>query len=237
MKYLIIDAGNTRIKVAYFIDDTIQELNSFDSNDLNALFHFISQKNHDYALLSSVLSDEETSQIENRILKCLNLKNVLIPIENKYKTPKTLGADRIANAVASIFKVKGNRLIIDLGTCLKFDFVDKSNSYLGGSISPGLKMRFEALNHFTGKLPLLEFSKYSELIGSDTNSSILSGVILGMQAEINCFIQQYEAKYEGLTIFVTGGDHLYFDYYAKNGIFADENLTTFGLLQILKANV
>ncbi|MFN5418360.1 MAG: type III pantothenate kinase [Flavobacteriia bacterium] len=237
MKYLIVDAGNTRIKVAYFSNDEIQELTTFDSEDLNALFHFISQKNHDYALLSSVLKEEETVQIENRILKCINLKKAIIPIKNKYNTPKTLGADRIANAVASVFKADGNRLIIDLGTCIKFDFVDSTNSYQGGSISLGMNMRFKALNEFTGNLPLLSYTKKSDLIGKDTNSSIYSGVLNGIQEEINGFIAKYEAKYPSLTIFVTGGDHLNFDYSSKNNIFADENLTLFGLLQILKANV
>lgn len=237
MKYLIIDAGNTRIKVAYFSSNVIQDVTNFESDDLNGLFHFISQKNHDFALLSSVLKEEETVQIENRILKCINLKKAIIPIENNYITPKTLGADRIANAVASVFKTKGNRLIIDIGTCIKFDFVDSTDSYQGGSISPGMNMRFKALNQFTGNLPLLAFSQKSNLIGKDTNSSIYSGVLNGIQEEINGFITKYEAKYERLTIFVTGGDHINFDYSSKNNIFADENLTLFGLLQILKANV
>lgn len=237
MTYLIIDAGNTRTKTVTYTDDLIVQQDFFLKNEFDKLFNFINSIHYDFALLSSVLSEEETKFIQNHLLNCKLLREVKIPIKIEYKTPQTLGSDRIANAVASIHKVKGNRLIIDVGTCIKFDFVDTRNVFLGGSISPGIELRYRALHEFTGKLPYLSKTTEARHLGQSTSDCIHSGVMKGIQEEINGFIRFYENQYEDLTIFVTGGDHLYFDYSSKNDIFADENLTTFGLLQTLKTNV
>lgn len=235
--YFIIDAGNTRIKMALFEGDHLEEIQFFPKENLKDFFAYIGENKYDYALLSSVLNSDETQKIQNYLLNCTLFSEAKIPIKNAYETPKTLGSDRLANAVSVLHKAKGNRLVIDVGTCLKFDFVDENDTYLGGSISPGIKMRYKALHEFTGNLPQLELSPKNDFIGTNTNACLHSGVMNGIQEEINGFIQRYEEKYQGLTIFVTGGDHLYFDYCSKNSIFADENLTLFGLLQILKANV
>lgn len=161
-----------------------------------------------------------------------------LPIQNKYKTPLTLGYDRMANAVAGAARFpQKNVLIIDMGTCIKFDFVDAQKNYRGGSISPGLYMRFRALNKFTANLPLINKSEKYSLTGKSTGESILSGVQNGMIYEINGMIAQYKRKYKNLKIIRTGGDSDYFANHLKNPIFAAPNLTLQGLNEILNYNV
>ena len=160
-----------------------------------------------------------------------------IPIENLYLTKDTLGVDRLANAVAanSIFPQR-NVLVVDCGTCVKYDFVNHKNQYLGGSISPGLQMRFKALNQFTGKLPLLKPEAHPSLIGDSTETAITSGVINGLVAEIKGVIKSYTSIYENLTVILTGGDASFFDKELKSNIFVEPNLTLIGLNEILRYN-
>lgn len=235
--YLVIDAGNTRVKAALYTKNDYVTVHTFSQEEEAGLLAFLENSVYDFAILSSVVDESRTAKILEHTRNCLTLDQARIPLENKYESPETLGPDRLANAVAALFKTRGNRLVIDVGTCIKFDFVDAADNYIGGSISPGIRMRYEAMHCFTGKLPLLDIHRQNSPLGTNTESCMHSGVMRGAQEEIAGFIRFFEANYEGLTIFVTGGDYLYFDYSAKNGIFADENLTLFGLLQILKANV
>jgi type III pantothenate kinase len=157
---------------------------------------------------------------------------------NQYKTPNTLGQDRLANAIAIQKATTENAAIsVDVGTCLKFDFVDEHGNYLGGSISPGLHMRFKALQKYTANLPLIENWEEHPMIGMDTKSSIVSGVVEGMTNEINETLRRYQEKHERLTIFMTGGDYTHFENAINYRIFADPNLTLRGLKLILEANV
>ena len=156
----------------------------------------------------------------------------------KYKTPETLGVDRIAASVGAkaIYK-DTDLLVIDIGTCVTFDFINSKNEYLGGAIAPGFQMRFKALNYFTGKLPLVAFDKKQlKLIGNTTESSIISGVYNGMKNEIEGVINDYIIQYETLKVVVTGGDTNLFDLEPKNRIFADEFLVLKGLNEILNYN-
>ncbi len=158
-------------------------------------------------------------------------------VEVEYQSPETLGQDRLANACAiQKLSPEGRKVSIDLGTCIKFDYVNEEGKYLGGSISPGLRMRYEALHHFTGKLPLLETKQEISLIGRNSQDSIHSGVINGMKAELIQLMKCYSEDYQGLTFFVTGGDMKYFEFDSKNNIFAHENLTLLGLYDIYRQN-
>jgi type III pantothenate kinase len=149
-----------------------------------------------------------------------------------------LGRDRLANAVGAWYKNENqNSLIIDVGTCIKYDLVNAQGEYLGGAISPGISMRFEALNKFTANLPLLSKQKTATKYGDDTNSSIYKGVQEGIYHEINGFIQEYSDEFSRLTIFMTGGDAKFFDKPFICDIFADSDLTLFGLNKILTYNV
>jgi type III pantothenate kinase len=231
----IIDAGNSRIKLGVCIKGEIVSLSSFNSL---ALLKQELEPNVPIAI-SSVLNsnfEQDFKKYENPIFWINH--EVKLPFKIKYLSPTTLGIDRICN-VAAIFNTNQftNRLIVDIGTCIKFDFLNDKNEYEGGSISPGLKLRYKALNLFTDKLPLIEISEKVNLIGNSTESSIQSGVHNGIESEITGLISKYREKYQDLSIYITGGDAHYFDLAQKNNIFADEILTLKGILEIYLLNV
>ena len=231
----IIDAGNSLIKLGVCIKGEIVSMSSF--NSLALLKQELEP--HVPIALSSVLNSnfkEDLKNVQNPVFWVSH--QVKLPFKINYLTPSTLGIDRICN-VAAISKINpfSPRLVIDIGTCIKFDFLNAKNDYQGGSISPGLNLRFKALNLFTDKLPLIEISEKVNLIGNSTESAIQSGVQNGMNAEIIGLILEYKAKYTDLNVFVTGGDAHYFDLAQKNVIFADENLTLKGILEIYLLNV
>lgn len=237
---LVIDIGNTFTKLALFEQDEIIKIYRFKQFGIEELYEIES----DYSNIKSVI----VSQV-NKFPKAL--KNYLyknyhftalsaetpIPIINKYKTPETLGNDRIAAVVAGAkLYPNQNVLIIDAGSCITFDFINYKNEYLGGSISPGIEIRFKAMNSFTQNLPLIENKKIDYLIGSTTEESILSGVLNGILNEIDGIISLYKGNYENLTIILSGGDYIYFDKRLKNNIFALPNIVLLGLNVILDFN-
>ena len=235
MRNLVLDFGNTQLKLALFSGKDL--IRKEYRNTLHEVLELCNELEFDRTILSSVLHDRETSFFISQFNHPIVVfgAEMQLPIQINYQTPDTLGKDRLANACFAAFEnQKKNSLIIDIGTCLKFDFVDDNASYKGGSISPGLQLRFKALNNYTGKLPLVDFEhSYDSLIGDDTNSSILSGVVVGMEQEINGMIRKYEEDFPDLTIFITGGDADKFDIQSKNTIFADQNITLKGLNEIL----
>ena len=160
-----------------------------------------------------------------------------MPFNNLYKTPNTLGVDRIALVAAAVKQFPNtNVLIIDAGTCITFDFVDVNASYLGGAISPGIKMRYKALNKFTANLPLIDALELHDFIGKNTEESIISGVLNGVKNEINGIIEDYYLKYLDLTVVLTGGDTNFLSKQLKSSIFANQNFLLQGLNEILKFN-
>jgi type III pantothenate kinase len=160
-----------------------------------------------------------------------------LPIENLYETPETLGKDRIAAAVGANELFPGqNVLIIDAGTAITYDMVSEKNEFLGGNISPGLQMRFKALNQFTGKLPLINYSDDFQLIGRNTEEAIRAGVQNGILYEIERTIETFNRNYENLQIVMTGGDSIFFDKKLNYSIFVHFNLTLIGLNRILEHN-
>ena len=170
---------------------------------------------------------------------CINLLDAStpIPIKNCYKTPKTLGTDRLAVAVAAATRFPGKDvLIVDSGTCITFEFVTASGEYLGGNISPGVCMRLKALNHDTGRLPLEDHKGEIPDLGYNTETAIRSGVINGIKYEIEGYIHSLRKKYPSLLVLLTGGTHFNFDIQLKSGIFADKFLVLRGLNYILKYN-
>jgi type III pantothenate kinase len=164
--------------------------------------------------------------------------DTLIPLSLKYKTPKTLGLDRIAASVGALTLFEeSNLLVMDMGTCVTFDFISKKKDYLGGAIAPGIQMRLKALHHFTGKLPMVRLGEKKVVeIGKTTEESILSGVYWGMKHEIEGTISRYIQQYEDLKVVITGGDIKLFDFEPKNRIFADEFLVLKGLNEIAMYN-
>ena len=165
-------------------------------------------------------------------------ETVSLPIKVQYKTPKTLGKDRLAAAVGANYLQPGkDLLVIDAGTAITYELIDASGSYLGGNISPGMTTRFRALNLFTEKLPLVVEQEYIPLVGTDTETAIQAGVVNGIVCEMDGYIEKLKVKYPDLLVFLTGGHSFYFERRLKNSIFADINLVLTGLNRILEYNV
>ncbi len=235
MKRITLDAGNTRIKCGVWMNENLLEMYFFQGVDDPKLKNFASEHQQIPTIISSVLSYENTQTLKGFFPdSMLFTHQTPIPITNGYFQKETLGIDRLANAIAGYQKAKKATLIIDCGTCLKIDYIDSTGIYLGGSISPGLQMRFRSLAEFTGRLPLIEPREMELLNGRTTEESCLSGVINGMKYEILGFVERYQEMDPELTIFLTGGDLSFFDRTIKNPIFVDENLTHYGLLLTLQ---
>lgn len=239
---LVIDIGNTAIKVAFFQDSNLVTTAVYSHFETEVFKEAMYNSDYQMAIVSSVASLELTNQILNCVKKPLNLsEGTPLPFSNKYGSPTTLGKDRIANAAGGFTAFPNqNVLIVDAGTCLKFDIITNQKNYLGGSISPGLTMRFKALHNFTANLPLIEhYGEQPPLIGNDTQSSIKSGCINGMKNEIVETINQYNKSFNDLKIILTGGEAHFFENIVlseKNSIFADPFLTLKGLNSILNHN-
>ena len=241
MDQFIVDIGNTSIKSIIYRDNQYQEVHRFDTD--KDFLNYIEKNNliETSTIISSVRSVDSTIKLASIFnhYSLLSYKT-FIPIKNTYSTPKTLGNDRLANVIfANHIFPKENNLVIDIGTCIKFDFINDQEEYLGGSISLGFSSRYKALHNLTDNLPLLNNETTTQLIGIDTTSSIASGVYLGMLAEIRQFITEYESFYDKVNIFLTGGDLSYFEnkeLSQKNSIFVDSILTLKGLKVILDYN-
>ena len=150
---------------------------------------------------------------------------------------ETIGIDRLCNVAAAKKKFESEHcLVVDIGTCIKFDFISAKHVYLGGSISPGINLRYKALHDYTSKLPLIDIKSNAEMIGDSTNSSIHSGVMNGIMHEIQAMILRYEKDFGQLKILITGGDASHFDFPQKSNIFANKNLTLEGILEIYEIN-
>lgn len=194
----------------------------------------------DRAILSSVkpYDEELKSFLKNNFSYFLELDDkTRLPIENLYETPETLGKDRLAAAVgANELFPDQNLLIIDAGTAVTYDLVSDKNQFLGGNISPGLEMRYKALNQFTGRLPLVGPSDYYQQIGRNTVEAIRAGVQNGLIFEMEQTIELFNRNYQNLQIIMTGGDSYFFDKKLKYSIFVHFNLTLIGLNRILEHN-
>jgi type III pantothenate kinase len=238
---LVIDLGNTNKKLALFKDGQLEKLHLIPEIRTNLIRDFIRQHPViEHCILSSVVNYPVSLKhlLEKRFNFIELNENTPLPIKNLYRQPTTLGKDRLAAAVAgaAIFPGK-DVLVINMGSCITYEFIEKHNEYLGGAISPGMQMRFRALNTFTGKLPLVTHKETSELIGFDTESSVLSGVINGIISEIEGTVARYRKRYNGIKVILSGGDLCYFDKRLKISIFAVPNIVLSGLYQILAFNV
>jgi type III pantothenate kinase len=239
---LVIDIGNTYVKCAVFERDSIVEnvkfnIETFKENVLKILKSFIAIEK---IIISSVRNlDVLDVEFIKAIKPTLILdKNFAFPFNNEYVTPETLGVDRLALVSAAYHKMSfSNTLVIDAGTCITYDFIDSSNNYLGGSISPGLEMRYKALNKYTNGLPLLESSSENKIIGNSTSSCMHSGVVNGLLYEIDGIIDWYNTNYEDLTVILTGGDTNFLSKQLKSSIFANSNFLLEGLNYLLNFNL
>ena len=237
---LVVDIGNTRTKVAVFDEETLVYHQVYDltlkSDDIAEI------ANH-YPIGRAIVSQVGAALDYDKLFGCIPYKvlssKLKLPIQNLYKTPTTLGADRLAASVgATALFPNQNNLVIDMGTCITLDFVTSNSEYLGGAIIPGISMKFKALHTFTDKLPLFSFDNGGsvDIVGDDTRSSIFNGVINGTVIELEGFVERYVEKFGKMNVIFTGGDAIYFEKRVKFPNFADSNLLLVGLNKILNTN-
>jgi type III pantothenate kinase len=238
---LLVDIGNTRIKAALFANGVLENVNFFENN--SALISFIQAKASKikHAILCSVVKEDQVlyNSMAALVPTLLFTAKTAVPISNLYQSTASLGSDRLAAAVGAWDSTNDSPVLnIDTGTCIKYNFINSAGVYLGGAISPGLQMRLLALNKFTARLPLVEFnSEFNNLIGQNTNDSILSGTIMATVFEVDGTIYEYRKNYPNLCIIVSGGDTDFFVKRLKNSIFARPHLVLEGLNKILEYNV
>jgi type III pantothenate kinase len=236
---LCFDFGNTRLKCALFRNGDLQEVITLENDEPATISQLIGQYAPSKSLLSSVI--DHNPGIEKILSEKTKFHKLdhrsKIPVTTPVGKPETIGADRLAMVVAADALFPGkNNLVIGLGTAVTYNFINKYKEFIGGGISPGMEMRFKSLSTFTAKLPLIEKNWNFPLIGYDTRTNILSGVILGMCKEIDGIIDLYAEKYGNLNVLLTGGDSAYFACHLKNKIFADLNLIFKGLYAISELN-
>ncbi len=239
---LTVDVGNTRIKAAVFEGNIILENFVFERNELEKKIEKILEKfqNCSDLVVASVGSVEKQSFLtfENQLNIHFLTHEDVFPFANKYATPKTLGIDRMVLAAGATLQFpKQNRLVVDVGTCITYDFIDENDNYLGGAISPGLRLRYEALHNYTAKLPLLTFEEPELYIGNSTAQAIHSGVVNGFVYEIDGFIDEYRANFSNFIIILTGGDAEFLAKRLKNTIFANSNFLLESLNQTFQYKI
>lgn len=236
---LCLDFGNTRCKAAVFKANELSEVIILSGNNPEEIEHILTKTNPSFIILSSVINHHpETEELLRSHGSFHKLSHeTRLPFTIPVGKPESIGADRLAlcAAAVTIFPEK-NHLVIGLGTCITYNFINKKNQFLGGSISPGLEMRFNSMHTQTALLPLVKMDWNFPLVGYDTKTNLLSGVALGMAKEIDGIIDAYEEKYDQLQVMLTGGDTLHFAPLLKKQIFADPNLIFKGLYAISLCN-
>lgn len=239
MTTLCLDFGNTRLKAAVFTDGAMQEEIVLPDDSPDTIKSLLETHRPARCILSSVINHD--SEIENVIAERTAFHKLSASTTLNFTTPvgkpETIGADRLALIAAAVhFYPKKNNLIIGLGSCITYNFVNQEHQFLGGGISPGMDMRFRAMHEFTAKLPLEKATWNFPLIGYDTKTNLQSGVLYGMSAEIDGIISRYSSKYGNFNAVLTGGNSSYFAGQLKTRIFADHNFLFKGLYALSEIN-
>lgn len=245
MYNLVVDIGNTFSKMAVFSGRKLLEFKTAVAATPAEVLPWLTT----YPIANAIVSSVAEEPAELRIFLEKNCKYWRFSSEldggvrNLYKTPSTLGLDRYAAVVGAYALNPGaNSLVIDAGTCITYDFINREGAYYGGSISPGIRMRLKSMNTFTGRLPLIDFDPdFNKDYGDDTAGAMLSGVANGVVYEAIGFIQQYEQKWPGLHVVLCGGDFNFFDRQLKSSIFAgnvkvEPHLVLIGLNEVIHHN-
>lgn len=235
---LIIDIGNTNSKLALFKRKKLVK----EFIGKNLIFEKVQEFTKSFMIRSSIISsvvefNNEHQNIIQHYDSIILSSETPLPIKLIYENPETLGTDRIAVLVASVLEFPNQDILVfDIGTCLTFDYITAEATHLGGRISPGIQMRFDALHYFTDKLPRIVNSEDMPKIGIDTKSSIISGVQQGLIAEIESIITYYKKENPKINVMITGGDSIFLQRELKSSIFVDPFLLFKGLNEILDYN-
>ena len=239
---LCIDIGNTRTKVAVFdADGSLVKLIIREDYTSGKLDKVLKKYEIENVIVSSVRKKQGKYKrmLGNKVKTFFELNHETpIPVKNLYQTPETLGKDRLAGVVGAFYLFPGSdALVVDAGTCITYDVIDSKGNYFGGSILPGIEMRFKSLNTFTARLPLVHRDVLDSHIGDTTLTSIQTGIQFGVVYEMKGFIAKYRENYPDIRVLVTGGDASFFESQMENQIFAVPDLVLMGLNQILNYNV
>lgn len=238
---LAIDIGNTRIKAGIFENTKLQHYFNFQSID--ELINNAPLKELLPYIKSAIISNVSDPALNNFIIAHTSINqlyelsnNLPLPFKINYETPHTLGSDRLA-AVAGAIKEFSNEniLIIDFGTCIKYNLVIHK-TFEGGAISPGLEMRYKSLHYYTKKLPLLNPAYQNKLlIGKNTNDNLHSGIVNGCIAEVQFFIDKIIKEInDDIKIIITGGDANFFTELIERKVFLRPFIILHGLNEILQ---
>lgn len=236
---LCFDFGNTRKKVAVFNGAEISEAVVLPDDSAAVIEGLIKKYQPAKSILSSVVDhNPETETLLAAHTKFHKLSHLTkVAFTTPVGKPETIGADRLALTAAAVHFYPGfNNFVIGLGSCITYNFINKYSEFVGGGISPGLEMRLKSLQYYTAKLPLVKADSDAPLMGYDTNTNILSGVVLGMAMEMDGFINAYKEKYSNINVLLTGGDIVYLASHLKNRIFADPDLIFKGLYATSEVN-
>ncbi len=244
MTTLCLDFGNTRLKAGLFNDDVFAKEILLPEDGLNGLHEIINEYHPQKSILSSVINHNEA--IEKLLAEKTLFHKLTVDTKINFTTPvgkpETIGADRLALVAAAIHFFPGkNNLIISLGSCITYNFINQYTQFLGGSISPGMEMRYKSMHDFTAKLPWITavpetIGTNYPLVGYDTSTNLLSGVLKGIIYELDGFIDAYSNKYGNFNVLLTGGNSAYFAGQLKNKIFADSNFLYKGLYALSELN-
>jgi type III pantothenate kinase len=239
MNTLCFDFGNTRLKVALFQNAKLAEVVVIENDGNGTIESVLKEFEPQKIILSSVINHnpeiETLFASKAKFHKLNHLSN--LPFTTPVGKPETIGADRLALTAAAVyFFPRQHNLVIGMGSCITYNFINADHEFLGGGISPGMEMRMRSLNQFTAKLPIVKPDGNVPLVGYDTVTNILSGVVIGMAKEIDGFIDAYKERYGNFNVHLTGGDLVYLAPHLKNQIFADPELIFKGLYAISEVN-
>lgn len=239
IKTLCFDFGNTRLKAGVFEGDQLQEVVVMENDGVELIRGLLDRFRPEKTILSSVINHnpeiETILAAETRFHRLNHLSK--LPFTTPVGKPETIGADRLALSAAAVHFYPGkHNLVIGLGTCITYNFINKQRELIGGAISPGMEMRLKSLNYYTAKLPLEKADWNVPLVGYDTRTNILTGVVMGMAMEINGFTESYAEKFSNFNVLLTGGDIPYLASHLKSKIFADADLIFKGLYALSEVN-
>ena len=239
MNTLCFDFGNTRLKTAFFQNAKLAAVIVIENDEIATIGSILEKFDVQKTILSSVI--DHNPEIETLLAQKTKFHKLShlskLPFTTPVGKPETIGADRLALTAAAVyFFPKQHNLVIGMGSCITYNFINADHEFLGGGISPGMEMRMRSLNQFTAKLPIVKPDGNVPLVGYDTVTNILSGVVLGMTKEIDGFIDVYKERYGNFNVHLTGGDLVYLAPHLKNQIFADPELIFKGLYAISEVN-
>lgn len=239
MTTLCFDFGNTRLKCAVFNNEQFQEEIAINTLDVPSIERLLELYRPGKTILASVVHHDR--KIESLLASASNFHHLSHQSRLNFSIatgkPETIGTDRLALVAAAVrFHPHQNNLIVGLGTCITYNFVNQYHQFMGGAISPGMQLRFKSMNDYTAQLPLVEADRHLPLIGYDTKTNLQSGVVNGITGEIGHFIEKYHEKFGNFNVVLTGGNAMYFASQLKNGIFADINFLYKGLYALSELN-